>query len=120
MTLACGTLIAPTLSRLASELTSLTGIEARVVPVENRFFGPRVTVSGLLTAADIIESLRGRDLGDLVVLPRHALDHAGALFLDDATPDDVSAALATPVAFASTMSESCAACLAVVMASARL
>ena len=60
---------------------------------------------GVPTSSDTIESLRGRDLGDLVVLPRHALDHAGALFLDGATPDDVSAALATPIAFASTMSD---------------
>jgi putative radical SAM enzyme (TIGR03279 family) len=105
MALVCGTLIAPTLSRLASELASVAGLDVGVVPVENRLFGPRVTVSGLLPGADIIDALRGRDLGDLVVLPRHALDHAGALFLDDVKPGDVSAALATPVAFASTMSD---------------
>ena len=105
MTLVCGTLIATTLSRLASEIAPLAGINARVVPVENRVFGPRVTVSGLLTAADIVAALHGRDLGHVVVLPRHALDHAGALFLDGATPDDVSAALSTPVAFASAMSD---------------
>jgi NifB/MoaA-like Fe-S oxidoreductase len=93
------------LSRLASELAAITGTDLRVVPVENRLFGPRVTVSGLLAAADIIQSLRGRDLGDLLVLPRHALDHAGAIFLDGATPDDVRAALVTPIAFASTMSD---------------
>ena len=105
MTLACGTLIAPVLTQLAAEMSALTGIDASVVPVENAFFGPRVTVSGLLTGGDIIETLRGRELGDLVVLPRHALNHAGTLFLDDATPADVSAALSTPVAFASTLSE---------------
>jgi putative radical SAM enzyme (TIGR03279 family) len=105
MTLVCGTLIAPTLSRLASDLAALAVIDARVVPVENRFFGPRVTVSGLLTATDIIAALRDRDLGDLLVLPRHALDHDGLLFLDSATPDDVSAALSTPIAFASTVSD---------------
>jgi len=105
LTLACGTLVAPVLTQLAAEVSALTGIDAQVVPVENAFFGPRVTVSGLLTGRDIIETLRGRDLGDLVVLPRHALDHAGARFLDDATPDDVSAALSTPVVFASMPSE---------------
>jgi putative radical SAM enzyme (TIGR03279 family) len=104
-TLVCGTLIAPVLSRLTSELRELTGIEAQVVSIENRFFGPRVTVSGLLTATDIIAALRGRDLGDIVVVPRHALDHASALFLDSLTPDDVSDALHTPIAFASTLSE---------------
>ena len=105
MTLVCGTLIAPTLSRLASELASLAGIETCVVAVENRLFGPRVTVSGLLTATDIVAALRGRTLGDLLVLPRHSLDYAGTLFLDDTTPDDVAAALKTPIAFASTMSD---------------
>ncbi len=105
LTLACGTLVAPVLTQLAAEMSALTGIDASVVPVENAFFGPRVTVSGLLTASDIINTLRGRDLGDLVVLPRHALDHAGGLFLDNATPADVSAALSTPVAFASMPSE---------------
>jgi putative radical SAM enzyme (TIGR03279 family) len=105
MTLVCGTLIAPVLSSMASEMTALSGMETQVAPVENRLFGPRVTVSGLLAGGDIVEALRGRDLGDLVVMPRHSLDHAGALFLDGVTPDDVGAALATPVAFASLMSE---------------
>jgi putative radical SAM enzyme (TIGR03279 family) len=105
LTLACGVLVAPTLSAMALEFASLTGTDVHVAPVENRLFGPRVTVSGLLAGADIVASLRDRDLGELVVLPRNALDHAGALFLDDATPDDVSAALATPVAFASTLSD---------------
>jgi len=105
MTLVCGTLIAPTLSRLASELASRVETEMRVVAVENRLFGPRVTVSGLLAGADIKDALHGRSLGDLLVLPRHALDHDGALFLDGVTPADVSAALATPIAFASTLSD---------------
>jgi putative radical SAM enzyme (TIGR03279 family) len=51
VTLACGTLIAPTLSAMALELASLAGIDACVVPIENRLLGPRVTVSGLLAAA---------------------------------------------------------------------
>ncbi len=105
LTLACGTLVAPVLTQLAGEMTALTGIDASVVAVENAFFGPRVTVSGLLTGGDIIETLRGREPGDLVVLPRHALGHAGARFLDDVTPADVSAALSTPVVFAATLSE---------------
>jgi NifB/MoaA-like Fe-S oxidoreductase len=105
MTFACGTLIAPVLQGIARELALLAGIEATVVPVENRLFGPRVTVSGLLAAADIVETLRNVILGDLVVLPRHALDHAGALFLDSGTPQGVAKALGAPLAFASCMSD---------------
>ncbi len=105
ITLVCGTLIAPVLQGIAREFAPLTGIEATIVPVENRLFGPRVTVSGLLVAADIVEALRRVALGDLVVLPRQALDHAGALFLDGGTPDGVSKALGARLAFASCMSD---------------
>jgi hypothetical protein len=73
--------------------------------VENRFFGLRVNVSGLLVAADIVAQLKGRDLGDLAVLPRYALDYTGHRFLDDATPAELQDALGVPVAFASTLGE---------------
>jgi NifB/MoaA-like Fe-S oxidoreductase len=105
ITLVCGTLIAPVLQRIAREVALLTGVEAPLVPVENRLFGPRVTVSGLLGAADIVEALRRVAIGDLVVLPRHALDHAGALFLDGGTPEGVAKALGTRLVFASCMSD---------------
>jgi putative radical SAM enzyme (TIGR03279 family) len=105
ITVACGTLIAPTLITIAAELSESTGVDVRVVVVENRFFGPRVNVSGLLVAADIVDALRGRDLGDLVVLPRYALDYTGRRFLDDASPEDVQRAIGVPLAFASTMRE---------------
>jgi NifB/MoaA-like Fe-S oxidoreductase len=62
-------------------------------------------VSGLLTAGDIIRALAGRDLGDLVVLPRYALDYTGSRFLDDLTPDTLQRALGVPIAFASTLGE---------------
>lgn len=48
-------------------MAGFPGVE--VVPVLNRFFGETVTVAGLLTAQDVIEQLRGRDIGDLVLLP---------------------------------------------------
>jgi putative radical SAM enzyme (TIGR03279 family) len=105
MTFACGTLIAPTMRSLARQLSDETGIDVRVVPTENRFFGPRVNVSGLLVAGDIIDQLSGVDLGDLAVLPRYTLDYTGRRFLDDATPDEVQRALGVPLAFASTMRE---------------
>jgi putative radical SAM enzyme (TIGR03279 family) len=105
MSLVCGTLIAPTLAVLGAEFEAVTGVSIAVHPVENAFFGPRVNVSGLLTAGDIERRLRGVDLGDLVVLPRYALDYTGARFLDDRTPTQLQAVLGVPIAFASTMRE---------------
>lgn len=98
--LACGTLIAPVLAQLSLELASFAGIDIRVIPIENRFFGPRVNVSGLLTAADLIPTLRRQAVGaDAVFLPRYALDYAAARFLDGVEPAELQLELGTPVAF---------------------
>ncbi len=108
LTVACGTLIAPTLTRLFAEFAAVTGLRVEVVPVPNRRFGERINVSGLLTASDFIAELQGRDLGDAVLLPRTALDYFGRKFLDDGTPADVERALGRPVRFASDLSETLA------------
>ncbi len=105
VTLVCATLIAPTLERLGTELGALTSLDVRVHAVSNTFFGSRVNVSGLLTAQDLELELGGRDLGDLAVLPRYALDYTGGRFLDDGTPADLQRALGVPLAFASTLRE---------------
>jgi putative radical SAM enzyme (TIGR03279 family) len=101
----CGTLIAPTLARIAPELEALTGINVRVQEMTNSFFGPRVNVSGLLVGQDLESQLRGRPLGDLAVLPRYSLDYTGSRFLDDMTPQQLQASLGVPLAFASTLRE---------------
>jgi putative radical SAM enzyme (TIGR03279 family) len=103
--LVCATLIAPVLQRLAAEIEEHTGAKVVVHALENRFFGPRVNVSGLLVGGDIAEQLRGRDLGDVAVLPRYALDYTGHRFLDDMTPAQLEGELGVPLAFASTAGE---------------
>jgi putative radical SAM enzyme (TIGR03279 family) len=100
-----GTLIAPVLERVAAEFAALTGIETTVHAISNTLFGTRVNVSGLLVLADLERQLRGRDLGDLAILPRYALDYTGGRFLDDGTPADLQRTLGVPIAFASTMRE---------------
>ena len=105
VTLVCGALIAPTLQALASELASLVGAEVQVLPVTNEFFGPTVTVSGLLTAQDVVGALRGRHLGELVVLPRAMFEAGGELTLDDQRRSDIEQALGVPVAVADRLGE---------------
>jgi len=100
-TLVCGTLIAPVLERKVAELPAVV----EVVPVENRFFGPTVTVSGLLTGRDVIEALRGRDLGDVVFLPRAMFDAPSKLTLDDMEPTAIGEALSVRIEVAGTMGE---------------
>src|SRR5579883_669465 len=86
VTLACGTLIAPTMRALGDEVSALTGLRFQIVPVENTLFGSRINVSGLLGAGDIIGALRAAGAGDLVMLPRTGLDYFGRHFLDDGAP----------------------------------
>jgi putative radical SAM enzyme (TIGR03279 family) len=102
VTLVCGTLIAPVLERKAAELSE---VAVEVVPVENRFFGPRVTVSGLLTGQDVVGALRRCDLGDVVFLPRTMFDASGELTLDDMSPAAIGETLGVRVEVAGTMGE---------------
>ncbi|MGI8552370.1 MAG: DUF512 domain-containing protein [Dehalococcoidia bacterium] len=105
ISIASGILIAPTLARMAEEVSAVTGMKIRVTPVENSLFGESIRVSGLLGAGDFIGTLRPGVLGDVVFLPRNALDYFGHHFLDDGTPADVERVLGRPVAFATTWSE---------------
>jgi len=105
ITLICGTLIAPLLAEIAAEFSQLTGLEVEIIPVVNEFFGPTVTVSGLLTGRDVMAALQGRDLGDVVFLPRTLFDAAGEVTLDDMTPLEIGARLGTRVEIAGAMGE---------------
>ena len=105
ITLVCGTLIAPILSEPVAALAEETGLWVDLVPVTNRFFGETVTVSGLLTGGDVLAVLSGRELGEIVFLPRAMFDADGERTLDDLGLDSLSEELGVPVALVSTMSE---------------
>ena len=76
---------------------AVDGLEIRVYPIVNRFFGETITVAGLLTAKDMIEQLKDEPLGDELLFPATCLRAEGDLFLDDRTPEDLSRALHVPV-----------------------
>jgi putative radical SAM enzyme (TIGR03279 family) len=100
-----GTLFAPTLEKVASQFSELTGRVVEVVPVVNRRLGKTITVAGLLMGQDIIDQLQGRDLGDLLLLPRVTFDHPDGIALDDIGPDQIAQALDRPVVLVDGMSE---------------
>lgn len=104
-TLVTGTLFAPTLEKTAADLAELTGITLEVVPVVNQRLGATITVAGLLMGQDVIEQLRDRDLGAVVVLPRIMFDHPDGISLDDVAPDEIAHALDRPVILAEEMGD---------------
>jgi putative radical SAM enzyme (TIGR03279 family) len=84
LTIVTGTLFAPVMG-------SLTDVD--VVPVVNRFFGETVTVAGLLTGQDVIAQLRGRELGEVVVLPAAMFGGPEGQTLDGMWPQEIEEAL---------------------------
>ncbi|MEJ2737734.1 MAG: DUF512 domain-containing protein, partial [Anaerolineae bacterium] len=102
--------------KIVDELNSDIGVQVRLVPVVNRFFGSVTTVSGLLTGQDVLAELGGRDLGELLLLPRAmftgqygAGSASPGTTLDDLALDDLSARLGVPIEMAGTMTEAVAA-----------
>ena len=53
--------------------------------ITNRFFGERITVSGLVCGCDIISQLKGKDLGEELLLPINMMRAGEQYFLDDVT-----------------------------------
>ncbi len=94
VTVATGALAAPLLRKLAGCLAEkFPGVSVRVIAVKNSFFGERITVSGLLTGQDIVAQLKGRDLGDKLLLPCNMLRSGETVFLDDMTLEELKSAL---------------------------
>ena len=96
--IATGMSAAPFLQEIVDRTREKCGnIKGMVYPIRNRFFGETITVSGLITGRDLIEQLRGRDLGARLLLPANMLRTGEQVFLDDVTVEQVEAALGVPV-----------------------
>jgi putative radical SAM enzyme (TIGR03279 family) len=103
-TVITGKMFAQSLSSTIDEWASWCGADVQVVSLENSFFGPRVTVAGLLTGRDIL-SAADQFRGDLIVLPAFMLDKTGQRLVDSVTPAELESELGRPVSFAGTMTE---------------
>ena len=91
-----GTAAAPFMRTLLTRLTPY-GIDVTLFPVENRYFGGNVNVSGLVTGGDLIDTLRGKTDGRTLLIPRSMLRAQENVFLDNVTLPQVEAALGTRV-----------------------
>ncbi|SDA20882.1 putative radical SAM enzyme, TIGR03279 family [Ruminococcus sp. YE71] len=102
VTIACGTAVAPVQRSLAEDImAAFPDVTVQVVPILNRFFGETITVTGLITAGDLIDQLKPLDLGDELLISKAMLKADEPIFLDDKHIDDVISALnvkVTPVA----------------------
>ena len=73
------------------------GVRVRVYPIRNRYFGGYVTVSGLVCGSDLIRELKGKPLGERLLLPDCMLRREEDVFLDNTTLGEVEQALGVPL-----------------------
>lgn len=98
VTLATGKLAGPILAELTERVSSkFPGVKIHVHEIRNDFFGERITVAGLLTGGDIMNQLKGKDLGDALLLPCSMLRSGEEIFLDDMSVTDMKRTLQVPI-----------------------
>jgi putative radical SAM enzyme (TIGR03279 family) len=96
--IATGVSAAPFLEELVALAAEKNGIiKGAVYPIINHFFGETITVAGLVTGGDLIEQLRGKELGQRLLIPANMLRSGERVFLDDVSLDDVERELGVPV-----------------------
>ena len=74
------------LKQFLTLLAEKNGCKPYLYPIENLFFGPSVTVAGLVTGHDIATKLDGLNLGSALLIPDVMMRDGERVFLDDMTP----------------------------------
>ena len=96
-TIATGVSAQPFLQELADKARERTGAAGQVIAIVNDFFGRTIDVAGLVTGGDLIAQLKGKALGERLLIPINMLRHGGDVFLDDLRVPDVEQELGIPV-----------------------
>jgi len=94
VSMATGRLPYPYIQKLAERLEEkYTNTKIHVYPIRNDFFGELITVSGLITGQDLKAQLKGKVLGDRLLLPCNMFRSQEEVFLDDVTLSELEEAL---------------------------
>lgn len=79
----------PFLKRFTERLEK-AGINMTALPIENAFFGPSVTVAGLITGRDVIRAVSDRaGEYDMLLIPDVVLREGNDVFLDNVSVRDI-------------------------------
>jgi putative radical SAM enzyme (TIGR03279 family) len=76
------------LKPVIKRLLKIEGLFIDLISIKNYFFGLDVTVTGLLTAGDIIHTLKNKKVSNKIILPKIAINDKG-YFLDDLNLEDI-------------------------------
>ncbi|MDO4598799.1 MAG: DUF512 domain-containing protein [[Ruminococcus] gnavus] len=94
ISLATGYLMYPYIRKILEEIQKkFPNITTHLYAIRNEFFGERITVSGLITGGDLMKQLKGKPLGERLLLPCNMLKIGEPVFLDDFTLQEVEDSL---------------------------
>lgn len=97
-TIATGQLAYPMMQNFAERVQqTFPQVQVQVKKIRNDFWGPTITVAGLITGQDLLVQLEGLDLGSELLIPANMLRHEQDRFLDDLTLEQVQETLGVPV-----------------------
>lgn len=71
------------------QLAERSGVDVVSLAVENKLFGPSITVSGLISGNDIVAAVTGCDIGSCLLVPDVMLKEGEGVFLDDVSLDEL-------------------------------
>ncbi len=71
--------------------------DVEVYKIKNNFFGGRITVTGLVCGCDIIDQLKGKPLGEYLLLSQSMFKSDCDIMLDDTTKEELEKALGVKV-----------------------
>ncbi|MDO5589445.1 MAG: DUF512 domain-containing protein [Lachnospiraceae bacterium] len=94
VSVATGLLSYPLIKSMSERLEEkYPNTKIHVYGIKNDFFGEKITVSGLITGQDLVGQLKGRPLGNRLLLPCNMVRTQEQDFLDDMTREQVEDAL---------------------------
>ena len=97
-TIATGRAASDFISKITNTLCdACPGLSGRVYQIENRFFGPEITVAGLICGCDLYDQLKDKPLGERLYISSTMLRDGGDLFLDDLSLEELSEKLGIPI-----------------------
>jgi putative radical SAM enzyme (TIGR03279 family) len=82
---------------ILQRLNQVEGLTVEMVAIASQYWGQTISVTGLLTGYDLLQTLTNRNLADGILLPSLMLKHDEARFLDDMTIEEVSQRLQTRI-----------------------
>lgn len=98
VSVATGVAAYPLISTIAREMEKkCPKMKINVYKIINNFYGESITVSGLLTGQDMLMQLRGKELGEELIIPRSSLRAEGDLFLCGMSRSELSERLCVKI-----------------------